>query len=106
MAVDRSLGQPTPDTVVSVSNFLESLSDLSVAPDFHLSTTASHGGALEVRQRILARKPFCTLRQFDTPTSCGAPRVLVVAPLSGQYAVLLQDVVAGLMSDHSVCITD
>lgn len=106
MAVDRSLGQSMPETVVSIRNFLESLSDLSAAPEFHLSTTGSHGEALEVRRRILARKPFCTLRQFDTPTNCGVPRVLVVAPLSGQYAALLQDVVAGLLPEHSVYLTD
>jgi poly(3-hydroxybutyrate) depolymerase len=106
MAVDRSLGQSAPETVLSVSDFLESLSDLTAAPEFRLPALRSGGGAVEVRARILSRKPFCTLRQFEPPAARDIPRVLVVAPLSGQYAVLLRDVVTGLLPDHSVCLTD
>jgi poly(3-hydroxybutyrate) depolymerase len=106
MAVDRSLGQSVPETVLSVSDFLESLSDLSAAPEFRLPAWRSGGGAIEARARTLSRKPFCTLRHFESPAARDIPSVLVVAPLSGQYAVLLRDVVAGLLPDHSVCLTD
>jgi poly(3-hydroxybutyrate) depolymerase len=106
MADDRSLGQSTPVSAISMSDFFESVSSLSTAPAFRLSTTGSHRDVVEVRHRTLVRKPFCTARQFDTGMTRSAPKVLVVAPLSGQYAVLLQDVVAGLLPDHSVYITD
>ena len=106
MAVDRSLGQSAPDAGLSVSDFLESLSDLSAAPEFRLPASRSGAGAVEVRARTLSRKPFCTLKHFESPAARDTPSVLVVAPLSGQYAVLLRDVVAGLLPDHSVCLTD
>jgi poly(3-hydroxybutyrate) depolymerase len=106
MADDRSLGQSAPVSAISMSDFLESVSSLSAAPAFRLSTTGSHRGVVEVHHRTLIRKPFCTVRQFDSGMTRSAPKVLVVAPLSGQYAVLLQDVVAGLLPDHSVYITD
>lgn len=95
-----------PEAVLSLSDFLGSLSDLSTVPKFRLPVSRSGSGAIDVRVRTLSRKPFCVLRQFESPAACDVPSVLVVAPLSGQYAVLLRDVVAGLLPDHSVCITD
>lgn len=106
MAVDRSLSQSAPEAVLSVNDFLESLSDLSAAPEFRLPALRSGGGAVEVRARTFSRKPFCSLRHFESPAARDTPRVLVVAPLSGKYAALLRDVVTGLLPDHSVCLTD
>ncbi len=91
--------------MLSVSDFLESLSGLQ-APEFRLSARNGNGEAIDTEEHSLVRKPFCTLKQFEVPGGGDKPRVLVVAPLSGQYALLLQDVVSGLLPDHSVCITD
>lgn len=52
------------------------------------------------------RGPFCTLQSFPCPRAGAAPRVLVVAPLSGHRSVLLHDVIAGLLPDHDVHLTD
>ncbi len=85
---------------------LERLSESSAVPEFRLPASGSGDEAARVRGRALSRRPFCTLRRFPSPAGREAPGVLVVAPLSGQYAVLLRDVVAGLLPDHPVCITD
>jgi poly(3-hydroxybutyrate) depolymerase len=52
------------------------------------------------------RKAFCTLRRIDTGSVANKPRLLLVAPLAGQYATLLVDTVAGLMAEHDVYVTD
>lgn len=53
-------------------------------------------------------KPFCRLLRFapETPRGRPAPRVLVVAPLSGHHATLLRDTVRTLLAEHDVWITD
>ena len=106
MVVDRGLGRPAPETLLSIRDFLESLIDYSPPKAFCLSTPKNDQETFRVRRRTLSRKPFCTLRNFEHSLNRGVSRVLVVAPLSGQYAVLLRDVVAGLLPDHSVAMTD
>lgn len=69
---------------------------------------------LLVDERVVADHPFCMLRAFhlDTATAAGSapgarkPKVLLVAPLSGNHATLLRDTVAGLVVDHDVFLTD
>lgn len=53
-------------------------------------------------------KPFCKLLHFTptTPRTRPAPKVLVVAPLSGHHATLLRDTVRTLLAEHDVWITD
>ena len=51
--------------------------------------------------------PFCKLLHFvpETPRTRPAPKVLVVAPLSGHHATLLRDTVRALLAEHDVWIT-
>jgi len=53
-------------------------------------------------------KPFCKLLRFTptTPRTRAAPKVLVVAPLSGHHATLLRDTVRTLLAEHDVWVTD
>jgi poly(3-hydroxybutyrate) depolymerase len=53
-------------------------------------------------------KPFCKLLHFKpaTPRTRAAPKVLVVAPLSGHHATLLRDTVRTLLAEHDVWVTD
>jgi len=53
-------------------------------------------------------KPFCKLLHFKpaTPRARVAPKVLVVAPLSGHHATLLRDTVRTLLAEHDVWVTD
>ena len=58
---------------------------------------------------VALEKPFCTLLHFKSRTASAsrkAPKVLVVAPLSGHHATLLRDTVRTLVPEHEVWITD
>ncbi len=61
---------------------------------------------LGVTTRPLVQKPYCDLIEFETDLPADAPRVLMVAPLSGHWATLLRSTVAEFLPDHRVYITD
>lgn len=58
-----------------------------------------------VHEVSMVRKPFCELIHFRRDMAPGAPKVLVVAPLSGHYATLLKGTVAALAKEHDVYVT-
>jgi poly(3-hydroxybutyrate) depolymerase len=70
------------------------------------------GRLVRVREKVVQRKPFGTLLQFEREDLVNSgngpplPRVLVVAPLSGHFATLLADTARTLLADHDVYITD
>ncbi len=57
---------------------------------------------------VALKKPFCRLLHFKpvTPRTRAAPKILVVAPLSGHHATLLRDTVRTLLAEHEVWVTD
>jgi len=62
----------------------------------------------EAEIEVAVDKPFCKLLHF-TPRNAArrnAPKVLIVAPLSGHHATLLRDTVRSMMAEHDVWITD
>jgi poly(3-hydroxybutyrate) depolymerase len=78
-------------------------------PQFNLPRTTVAGQEVAVHERIVWRKPFCSLLHFEReldPTRAADPRVLVVAPRSGHYATLLRGTVETLLPEHDVYITD
>jgi poly(3-hydroxybutyrate) depolymerase len=78
-------------------------------PEFGIRDTLHDGARVPVREETALQLPFAALRHFRkegvAPAACG-PRVLVVAPMSGHYATLLRDTVAGLLPEHDVFVTD
>ncbi len=68
--------------------------------------TGSGGERWPVTEEIAARTPFADLVRFRREGAPAAPRVLVVAPMSGHFATLLRDTVRTLLQDHDVYITD
>lgn len=78
-------------------------------PAFGLPTTQVEGREVEVRERVVWRRPFCNLLNFDRllPRSAPAqPKLLVVAPMSGHYATLLRGTVEAFLPTHDVYVTD
>ncbi len=75
-------------------------------PEFGLAQTRIGDADVAVRETTVLSKPFCDLIRFERDTTRDDPRVLLVAPMSGHYATLLRDTVAGLLPDHDVYITD
>lgn len=75
-------------------------------PKFDLPTVEVDGKTLPVEERIEARKPFGQLKHFVHAANQGAPKLLIVAPMSGHFATLLRDTVRRMMPNHDVWITD
>jgi len=75
-------------------------------PEWRLHSTWTDGGEVGVQLTTVLERPFCDLLHFRRDVARSDPRVLVVAPMSGHYATLLRDTVAGLLPDHDVYITD
>jgi len=59
-----------------------------------------------VRRRELAVSPFCTLLELSAGERDPPSDLLVVAPLSGHFSILLRDLVIGLLPRHRVLVTD
>lgn len=64
------------------------------------------GGRVPVETRDMLATPFCVLVRFTRADIDVRRNVLVVAPLSGHFALLLRDLVIGLIPWFRVHITD
>jgi len=91
---------------MSTADFLRCLWPSSNQQDFDISAITYKGQEIPVEESDLLHKPFCTLKRFRCAAAVNSVPVLIVAPISGQYATLLRDTVAGLLPDHLVYITD
>jgi len=76
-------------------------------PAFGLKTVTVDGTAHAVNETVVIHKPFCDLRMF-THSGLGpdAPRLLLVAPMSGHYATLLRGTVERMLERCVVYVTD
>ncbi len=75
-------------------------------PAWRLGSVIVDGVATPVHERVLAETPFCSLREFARDGAENAPRLLIVAPLSGHFATLLRGTVQAMLAGHRVAITD
>ena len=75
-------------------------------PEFGIESTHIGGKGVPVHEEILLQKPFGQLKHFYRDGRDGAPRLLIVAPMSGHYATLLRGTVERLLPKFDVYITD
>src|SRR5208282_6426965 len=73
---------------------------------FGITHVAAGKVRLPVRTRDAAGTPFCKLVEFSVPGAAPEGSVLIVAPLSGHFAILARDLIAGLLPNFCVYITD
>ncbi len=76
-------------------------------PAFGIETVSTGGKEHRVTEAIVLHKPFGNLLRFShegLPED--APRLLIVAPMSGHYATLLRGTVARMLENSVVYITD
>ena len=95
--------------VKNITAGLEGFEDLTneyEKPEWGLDNIVESSSPL--RFNIEMESDFCNLISIahQEKTAGSKPRVLVVAPLSGHYATLLRDTIAGLVEDFDVFITD
>ena len=75
-------------------------------PAFGLNSTMVDGVEVAVREEIVLQMPFGQLKRFVKEGVEDAPRLLIVAPMSGHFATLLRGTVERLLPKHDVYITD
>ncbi|WP_076071254.1 polyhydroxyalkanoate depolymerase [Sphingomonas montana] len=75
-------------------------------PAFGLDKTVVDGREVAVTEEIVLRLPFGQLKRFRRDGVEGAPKLLIVAPMSGHYATLLRGTVERMLPGHDVHITD
>jgi poly(3-hydroxybutyrate) depolymerase len=75
-------------------------------PAFGLETTVVDGVEVAVREEIVLQMPFGQLKRFVKEGVEDAPKLLIVAPMSGHFATLLRGTVERMLPGHDVYITD
>jgi poly(3-hydroxybutyrate) depolymerase len=76
-------------------------------PAFGIEAVEVGGTVHPVTEATVHRKPFGNLLRFTHAGLAGdAPRILLVAPMSGHFATLLRGTVARLVENATVFITD
>ncbi|MDE2435221.1 MAG: polyhydroxyalkanoate depolymerase [Sphingomonadales bacterium] len=76
-------------------------------PAFDIETATVDGVTYPVTEAIVLHKPFGNLLKFThSGLPENAPRLLIVAPMSGHYATLLRGTVARMIERCEVYITD
>jgi poly(3-hydroxybutyrate) depolymerase len=80
-------------------------------PSFGIDSVRVGAREVPVREVAVHQESFCTLQRFvrddlGDAVDTGRPKVLIVAPLSGHFATLLNDTARTMLADHDVYITD
>lgn len=73
---------------------------------FGISSVQCGDARVPVVERDIAAAPFWTLVEFRRQDLRTLPTLLVVPPLSGHFAILLRDLVLGLLPDFRVVVLD
>jgi poly(3-hydroxybutyrate) depolymerase len=71
-----------------------------------IDSIEDHAELVPVAVQDVVQAPFCALTRLARSDRTDLPRVLVVAPLSCHFPVLLRDLVLGLLPSCQVFITD
>ena len=76
-------------------------------PEFGIAKVPVGGKDQPITESIVLRRPFGNLLRFTHPgLPKDAPKLLIVAPMSGHYATLLRGTVARMAESAEVYITD
>ena len=76
-------------------------------PALGIDVVEVDGTKRRVRENVVYEKPFGSLRHFRRAgLPKNAPKLLIVAPMSGHYATLLRGTVRRMVERHEVWITD
>jgi poly(3-hydroxybutyrate) depolymerase len=76
-------------------------------PEFGIESVSVGGSEYPVTEAVVINRPFGDLRRFTHPgLAADAPRLLIVAPMSGHFATLLRGTVTRMAQRCEVYITD
>ncbi len=76
-------------------------------PEFGIDKVKVDGKSYAVDEKVVFDKPFGSLRRFARKgLPKNAPKLMIVAPMSGHYATLLRGTAARMVENQEVFITD
>lgn len=75
-------------------------------PEFGIDWVLVDGREVAVSEEVVLAKPFGQLKRFRREGVEVAPKLLIVAPMSGHYATLLRGTVARMVRSADVYVTD
>lgn len=76
-------------------------------PEFNINSVSLNGKEYPVAESVVMEKPFGNLRRFKRKgLPKDAPKLMIVAPMSGHYATLLRGTVARMAINQDVYVTD
>ncbi len=75
-------------------------------PVFNLPTTLVQSKIVRVHEHVVKVTPFGNLLHFEREGVKAAPKLMIVAPMSGHYATLLRGTVEAMLPHFDVYITD
>lgn len=109
-ASDTAIGR----TAYASAELFESLTRRYGKPDWGLETVTINDTPVRTTEQVIWSSPWCRLVRFRRDPGdlrragkpVDAPKVLIVAPLSGHYATLLRGTVETFLQDHDVHVTD
>jgi poly(3-hydroxybutyrate) depolymerase len=101
-------GQQTPfgRSIAASAELFERTTRRFGKPAFNIQSVRIGRDDVKVVEELTVAKPFCRLLHFKADIARNAPRVLLVAPMSGHHSTLLRGTVEGLLVEHDVYVTD
>ena len=93
-------------TMTAFSELMERMTKRYSKPEFGIDEIEIDGKPYPVTEEIVAEESFCRLRHFKRKGCSDAPRLLIVAPMSGHHATLLRGTVRDMLPHADVYITD
>nr|WP_090707445.1 MULTISPECIES: polyhydroxyalkanoate depolymerase [unclassified Beijerinckia] len=75
-------------------------------PDYGIKTVNVRGETKMVSETVVLDTDFCSLLRFTRKGGEDAPKVLLLAPMSGHFATLLRGTVRTLLKDYQVYLSD
>ncbi len=100
---------PFARNILAYAELFERMTRRYGKPVFGLDTTVVEGETIPIVIEPAWSRPFCQLLRFTRVFPGAAPRqskLLIVAPMSGDYATLLRGTVEAFLPTHDVYVTD
>lgn len=104
---DAIIGAPALRMASAGLEMFERLTRRYAKPGFGIETVTVEGVNLDVAERIVWERPFCKVIRFERIGIRGkAPKLLVVAPMSGHHATLVRSTIKAYLPTHDVYVSD
>lgn len=106
-AYSRIMGNPVlADHWRAAALYLNEEAKHHPKPEWGIHDTTVGGKTVSVVEEAVKDYPFMELIHFRKNTNAYAPKLLIIAPMSGHYATLLRGTVKDMLPENDVYVTD